>query len=103
MRPYAMNGCAPLFALWSFFDLGYLACYLAYLLASDAIKAEEGRQFTAGRLGNYTITKDPIRPHGLRVLMGPFTVYDKTNIEATAKSAGRHRKSTENHWWFSAS
>ena len=60
-----------------------LAYYTAYLLATDAIKAEEGQQFTAGRLGHYTITKDPTRPHGLRVVLGPLHVYDKTNIGAT--------------------
>jgi len=82
MRAFVLNGCSPQFALWSFFDLGYLAYYTAYLLASDAIKAEEGQQFAAGRMGTYTITKDPNRPHGLRVVMGPWTLYDKTNIEA---------------------
>ena len=83
MRAYTMEGCAPQFALWSFVDLGYLAYYTAYLLATDAIKAEESQQFTAGRLGHYTITKDPTRPHGLRVVLGPLHVYDKTNIGAT--------------------
>ena len=82
MRGYTMEGCAPQFALWSFVDLGYLAYYTAYLLATDAIKAEEGQQFTAGRLGHYTIAKDPTRPHGLRVVLGPLHVYDKTNIGA---------------------
>ena len=54
-------------------------------LATGAIKAEEGAKFTAGRMGNFTITKDPTREKGLRVLMGPFTVYDKNNVEAAAK------------------
>jgi rhamnose transport system substrate-binding protein len=85
MLAYTMNGCAPKFALWSFVDLGYLAYYTGYLLATDAIKAQEGQQFKAGRLGTYTITKDPTRDHGLRVLMGPFSKYDKTNVEAAAK------------------
>ena len=85
MVSYTMNGCAPEFALWSFVDLGYLAYYTAYLLATDAIKAEEGQSFTAGRMGDYTITKDPTRAAGLRVLMGPFSVYDKSNVEAAAK------------------
>ena len=80
-----MNGCAPEFALWSFIDLGYLTYYTAYLLATGAIKAEEGQQFAAGRMGNYTITKDPTRDAGLRILMGPFSVYDKDNVEAAAK------------------
>ena len=85
MVAYTMNGCAPEFALWSFVDLGYLTYYTAYLLATGAIKAEDGAKFTAGRMGDYTITKDPTREKGLRVLMGPFTVYDKNNVEAAAK------------------
>src|SRR5918992_1176862 len=55
MKEYTLSGCAPKFALWSFTDLG--------------------------RLGEYTIEKDPTRDNGLRVLMGPFTVYDKSNVE----------------------
>ena len=31
------------------------------------------------------LEKDPTRDTGLRVLMGPFTVYDKTNVEAAAQ------------------
>ena len=55
------------------------------MLATGAIQGVEGEKFHAGRMGDYTITKDPNRKAGLRVLMGPFTVYDKTNIEAAAK------------------
>jgi rhamnose transport system substrate-binding protein len=85
MVSYTKNGCAPQFALWSFVDLGYLAYYTAYMLAAGDLKAEEGAKFTAGRMGDYEITKDPTREKGLRVLMGPFTVYDKSNVEAAAK------------------
>ena len=85
MLSYTMNGCAPNFALWSFVDLGYLAYYTAYALATDAVKAEDGAKFTAGRLGEYTITKAPTREKGLRILMGPFSIYDKTNVEAASK------------------
>ena len=85
MVAYTMNGCAPNFALWSFVDLGYLAYYTAYALATDAVKAEDGAKFKAGRMGEYTITKDPTREKGLRVLMGPFSIYDKSNVEAAAK------------------
>ena len=75
----------PEFALWSFVDLGYLTYYVSYLLATGAIQGAEGEQFEAGRMGDYTIEKDPTRDAGLRVLMGPFTVYDKTNVEAAAQ------------------
>jgi rhamnose transport system substrate-binding protein len=86
MLEYNKNGCAPEFALWSFVDLGYLTYYVSYLLATGAIQGAEGESFNAGRLGDYTITKDPTRPdiQALRVLMGPFSVYNKDNIDAAA-------------------
>ena len=34
MAPYVESGCAPEFALWSFVDLGYLAYYVAYGIAT---------------------------------------------------------------------
>src|SRR5258707_2473741 len=82
MASYARNGCAPEFALWSFKDLGYLTYYTGYLLATAAIKGVEGVNFTAGRLGNYTIQKD--KDGGLFVLLGPFTVFNKDNIDKYA-------------------
>lgn len=85
MLAYTQNGCAPEFALWSFVDLGYLTYQTAYALATGSLKAEEGAKFTAGRMGDYTITKDPTRAAGLRILMGPFSVYNKDNVEAAAK------------------
>ena len=85
MVSYTLNDCAPEFALWSFVDLGYLTYYTSYLLATGAIEGKEGETFEAGRMGTYTIEKDPTRDAGLRVLMGPFTVYDKTNVEAASK------------------
>ena len=84
MASYTKNGCAPEFALWSFKDLGYLTYYTTYLLASGALKGEAGEQFEAGRMGTYTIEKDPGRKGGLRILMGPFTKYNKDNIDKEA-------------------
>ena len=85
MVSYTMNGCAPEFALWSFVDLGYLSYYATYLLATNQIEGIVGETFKAGRMGYYTIEKDPTRDKGMRVLMGPFTVYNKGNVEASAK------------------
>ena len=79
MAPYVESGCAPEFALWSFVDLGYLAYYVAYGIATEQIVAEEGAAFTAGRMGDYEITADPTREAGLRVLMGPFSKYNAEN------------------------
>ena len=84
MVSYTMNGCAPEFALWSFVDLGYLTYYTSYLLATGAIKGEVGEEIAAGRMGNFKIEKDPTRAAGNRILMGPFTVYNKDNVEAAA-------------------
>ena len=72
--------CSPKFALWSFVDLGYVTYYATYLLATGALQGVEGETFEAGRMGTYTIEKDPTRDNGLRIVMGPFTVYDETNV-----------------------
>ncbi|GIK75792.1 MAG: hypothetical protein BroJett021_47800 [Chloroflexota bacterium] len=85
MLEFTLNGCAPEFALWSFVDLGYLAYHVAYKLATGELQGVEGETFEAGRMGSYTIEKDPTREAGLRVLMGPFTVYDASNVEAAAQ------------------
>jgi rhamnose transport system substrate-binding protein len=70
--------------LWSFVDLGYLTYYTSYMLATGDIQGVEGEMFEAGRMGSYTIEKDPTRDAGLRVLMGPFTIYNAENVEAAA-------------------
>jgi rhamnose transport system substrate-binding protein len=85
MVSYTLNGCAPEFALWSFRDLGYLSYYVAYLLATGQMEAAEGVTFEAGRMGTYTIEADPTRDAGLRVLMGPFSVYTAENVEEAAQ------------------
>ena len=82
MASFVKNGCCPEFALWSFKDLGYLTYYLSYLLATGDLQGVEGEQFEAGRMGQYSITKDPTRDVGLRVLMGPFSRYNAGNIDA---------------------
>ena len=88
MVDFTLNGCAPEFALWSFVDLGYVTYYASYLLATGAITAEEGVTFEAGRMGTYTIEKDPTREVGLRIVMGPFSVYNADNVEAAANPGG---------------
>ena len=85
MVSYTLNGCAPEFALWDFRDLGYLTYYTSYLLATGALAGEVGETFSAGRMGEYAIEKDPTRDNGNRVLMGPFTVYNADNVEAAAQ------------------
>jgi len=85
MLSYTLNGCAPEFALWDFRDLGYLTYYTAYGLASGQLTGDIGETFTAGRMGEFTIEEDPNRPGNKRILMGPFTVYTRDNVEAASK------------------
>lgn len=85
MVSYTLDGCAPEFALWDFVDLGYLTYYTSYLIATGQMEGEVGETFDAGRMGTYTIEKDPTRDAGARVLMGPFTVYTPENVEAAAQ------------------
>ena len=86
MESYTLDGCAPEIALWSFVDLGYLAYYVGYLLATGALEGVAGETFEVGReisgQTTFEITADPTRPDvdALRVLMGPFSVYDASNI-----------------------
>jgi rhamnose transport system substrate-binding protein len=88
MVDFTLNGCAPEFALWSFVDLGYVTYYATYMLATGEIQAKEGVSFVAGRMGTMTIEKDPTRDNGLRIVMGPFSVYNKDNVEAAANPGG---------------
>jgi rhamnose transport system substrate-binding protein len=87
MVDFTLNGCAPEFALWSFVDLGYVTYYATYLIATGALDPVEGATFEAGRMGVQTIEKDPSRENGLRIVMGPFTVWDASNVEAAAAQA----------------
>jgi rhamnose transport system substrate-binding protein len=80
MLQYHEAGCAPQFALWDFVDLGYLTFYATYGIATGQIEATEGTTFIAGRMGEYTIEADPTRDAGLRIVMGPFSVYDDSNL-----------------------
>ena len=78
---YVKSGCAPKFALWSFVDLGYLTYYVTYGIATGQIEAEEGGSSRPAAWASTRSRADPTRDNGLRVLMGPFTVYNETNVE----------------------
>lgn len=80
MIEFMQDDCVPQFALWSFSDLGYLTYHLTYHLAQGNIEAVEGATFYAGRMGNFTIEKDPTRDQGLRVLMGEFAIYKAEDL-----------------------
>jgi len=83
MAEYINNGVCPYMFLWNPIDVGYLGSYVATGLVSGRITGKVGEKFSAGRLGNYTITQAP--DGGTEVLLGPPFKFDKSNIEEWKK------------------
>ncbi|MDR0589463.1 MAG: rhamnose ABC transporter substrate-binding protein [Spirochaetaceae bacterium] len=78
MSEYIDNGACPYMYLWNPIDVGYLSAYVATALSSGKISGKAGEQFSAGRLGNYTIVAAP--DGGTEILLGPPYKFDKANI-----------------------
>jgi rhamnose transport system substrate-binding protein len=78
MAEYIDNGACPYMFLWNPIDVGYLGAYVATALSEGKIVGKTGEKFTAGRLGEYTITAAP--DGGTEVLLGPPFKFDKANI-----------------------
>jgi rhamnose transport system substrate-binding protein len=78
MAEYIDNGACPYMYLWNPIDVGYLGAYVATALSSGKITGKVGEEFSAGRLGNYTISQAP--DGGTEVLLGPPFKFDKGNI-----------------------
>ncbi len=74
MRKYVNDGTVQQFALWDPAKLGYLAYYAAAALIQGKITGKQGESFSAGTLGTKTIGA------GGMVILGPPTVFDKSNI-----------------------
>ncbi len=74
MRQFITDGTVKAFALWSPFDEGYLATYLAAGLVSGKIEAKEGAKFDVPTLGSRTIGANGV------IITGPPTVFTKDNI-----------------------
>ena len=74
MRDYVLDGTVTAFALWSPADMGYLAAWAAKALIEGTITGAEGDQFSAGKLGDYTVGADGV------VLLGPPTKFTADNI-----------------------
>jgi rhamnose transport system substrate-binding protein len=76
LRKFVKDGTIDGFELWDPGKLGYLAAYAAGALASGQITGAEGDSFTAGDLGTKKVGAKG------EVLLGPPTVFDKTNIDS---------------------
>jgi rhamnose transport system substrate-binding protein len=74
LRKYVEDGTVQQFALWDPGKLGELAYYAAAALIQGKITGQQGQTFSAGTLGTYKIGANGV------VLLGPPTVFDKTNI-----------------------
>jgi rhamnose transport system substrate-binding protein len=78
MKKYIKDGTVKSFELWNPSNLGYLAGYAAASLASGTAM-QAGATFTSGSLNkSYTMAAGPGE---LSVVLGPPTVFDKTNID----------------------
>jgi len=79
MRTYVEDGTVAEFELWNPSNLGYLAGYAAASLASGSASLQTGSTFSGGSLGTYTVLA-PSAGTGPSVVLGPPTVFDKSNI-----------------------
>jgi rhamnose transport system substrate-binding protein len=78
MRKYIKDGTVQSFELWNPSDLGYLAGYAAASLASGT-PLQAGATFKSGSLNKtYTMAAGDGE---LTVVLGPPTVFDKSNID----------------------
>jgi rhamnose transport system substrate-binding protein len=75
MRKFVKDGTVTAFELWDPGKLGQLAGYAAAALASGQITGAQGDSFKAGDMGTKTVGA------GGEVLLGPPTVFDKSNID----------------------
>lgn len=78
MADYITGGACPYMFLWNPIDVGYLGAYTATALVSGTITGKVGDSFSAGRLGNFTITQ--AGDGGTEVLLGPPFKFDPANI-----------------------
>ena len=80
MKPYIHDGTVESFELWNPKNLGYLAGMAAANLASKTFTGAPGSSFTASKLGKYTVLA-PSGTTGPSIILGPPTVFDKTNVD----------------------
>ncbi|GEM86571.1 substrate-binding domain-containing protein [Meiothermus granaticius] len=76
MAPFVKDGTVRDVVLWNPIDLGYLSIYAARAAVDGTLK--EGAKIKAGRLGEFTVTKDNI---SLQILLGKPFIFNKSNID----------------------
>ncbi len=78
MAPFIEDGTCPWMYLWNPVDIGYLAGYTMDALVKGEITGAEGETFTAGDLGEKTITATA--DEGTEVMLGDPFKFDPENI-----------------------
>lgn len=78
MAQYIEAGICPRMYLWNPVDVGYLAGYTINSLVNGSITGAEGETFTAGTLGERTITAEP--EQGTEVVLGDLLEFNADNI-----------------------
>jgi len=78
MAEYIDNRACPYMFLWNPSDLGYVSAYTGTALARGTITGAVGNRFSAGKLGQYTVTS--AADGGTEVLLGPPFKFDPSNI-----------------------
>lgn len=72
MKSFVERGTVKSVVLWNTVDLGYLTVHAAHAIAHGNLKPGD-TTFSAGRLGNLTISKD-------NILLGDILIFNKQNI-----------------------
>lgn len=79
MASYIEEGICPYMYLWNPIDIGYLAGYTLDALINNKITGETGGSFSAGSLGEKTVTADA--EGGTEVILGDPLKFDSSNID----------------------
>ena len=78
MSEFIEDGICKEMYLWNPIDTGYLAAYALNALRSRQITGAEGDVFTAGSLGEKTVTADTTG--GTEIMLGDLMEFNKDNI-----------------------
>lgn len=76
---YIKNGTCDTAYIWNPIDLGYLSAYTTKALLDGEISGAIGDTFSAGRLGDFTVTDDGA--NGSEVVLGPPLELNSENID----------------------
>ena len=80
LSEYIKDGTCDRLYIWNTTDLGYLTAYTLKALDENEITGSIGETFTAGSLGEKTITAD--KDNASEIILGDPIMFDRTNIDS---------------------